>query len=91
VIAGAKAVNSLNFLFAEMLEQISARGLLPMSYGPHSNATLVCAGDAHGDALDLERGVFTKRSPRAIARSLKRSAERFRKKGPDPFSEYDVA
>jgi hypothetical protein len=26
------------------------------------------------DALDLEKGVFTKSSPRAIARSLKRSA-----------------
>lgn len=28
------------------------------------------------NALDLESGVFTKSSPRAIARSLKRSAER---------------
>jgi hypothetical protein len=27
-------------------------------------------------ALELEKGVFTKKSPRAIARSLKRSAER---------------
>jgi len=30
------------------------------------------------DALDLERGVFAKRSPRAVALSLKRSAERRR-------------
>lgn len=29
----------------------------------------------HSDALDLEEGVFTKKSPRAIALSLKRSAE----------------
>jgi hypothetical protein len=28
------------------------------------------------DALDLKKGVFSKRSPRAIARSLKQSAER---------------
>ena len=32
------------------------------------------------DALDLERGVFTKKSPREIARSLKRSAERSRRR-----------
>lgn len=31
------------------------------------------------DALDLERGVFAKKEPRAIARSLKRSAERLEK------------
>jgi hypothetical protein len=29
----------------------------------------------HSDALDLEGGVFKKRTPRAIAQSLKRSAE----------------
>lgn len=37
------------------------------------------------DALDLERGVFTKRSPRAIAQSLKRSAERSRRRKSTPF------
>ena len=37
------------------------------------------------DALDLERGVFTKRSPRAVARSLKRSAERSRRRKSAPF------
>jgi Protein of unknown function (DUF3175) len=37
------------------------------------------------DALDLERGVFTRRSPRAIARSLKRSAERSRRRKSAPF------
>lgn len=37
------------------------------------------------DALDLEQGVFTKTDPRAIARSLKRSAERSRRRKSDPF------
>ena len=32
------------------------------------------------DALDLERGVFTKRDPKRIAASLKRSAERSRRR-----------
>jgi hemerythrin-like domain-containing protein len=32
------------------------------------------------NALDLEHGVFTKSDPRAIARSLKRSAERSRRR-----------
>jgi Protein of unknown function (DUF3175) len=37
------------------------------------------------DALTLERGVFTKRTPRAIAASLKRSAERSRRRKSDPY------
>ncbi|HEX7121841.1 MAG TPA: DUF3175 domain-containing protein [Gemmatimonadaceae bacterium] len=37
------------------------------------------------DALDLEPGVFTKRDPRAIARSLKRSAEQSQRRKADPF------
>ncbi|HEY3075659.1 MAG TPA: DUF3175 domain-containing protein [Burkholderiales bacterium] len=37
------------------------------------------------NALDLERGVFTKRSPRAVARSLKRSAEHSRRRKSAPF------
>jgi Protein of unknown function (DUF3175) len=37
------------------------------------------------DALDLERGVFTQRSPRAVALSLKRSAERSRRRKSAPF------
>src|SRR5918999_1429881 len=37
------------------------------------------------NALDLEHGVFTKRSPSAVARSLKRSAERSRRKKSAPF------
>ncbi|HEV8095255.1 MAG TPA: DUF3175 domain-containing protein [Burkholderiales bacterium] len=36
-------------------------------------------------ALDLEKGVFTKRSPRAVALSLKRSAERSKRRKSAPF------
>jgi hypothetical protein len=39
----------------------------------------------NSDALDLERGVFAKNSPSAIARSLKRSAERSRRRKSQPF------
>jgi len=37
------------------------------------------------NALDLERGVFKKSSARAIARSLKRSAEHSRRRKSAPF------
>jgi Protein of unknown function (DUF3175) len=37
------------------------------------------------NALDLERGVFTRSDPRSIARSLKRSAERSRRRKADPY------
>lgn len=37
------------------------------------------------DALDLEKDVFKQRSPRAIAASLKRSAERSRRRKAEPF------
>lgn len=37
------------------------------------------------NALDLEQGVFTQEDPRSIARSLKRSAERSRRRKSDPF------
>jgi Protein of unknown function (DUF3175) len=37
------------------------------------------------DALDLEKGVFSLESPRAIARSLKRSADRSRRRKSEPF------
>src|SRR5690348_8059820 len=39
----------------------------------------------HSDALDLDRGVFTKSDPKAIARSLKRSAERSTRRKAEPF------
>jgi hypothetical protein len=37
------------------------------------------------DALDLESGVFTQRSPAKIAASLKRSAERSKRRKADPY------
>ncbi|HVV60487.1 MAG TPA: DUF3175 domain-containing protein [Pseudolabrys sp.] len=37
------------------------------------------------DALTLDEGVFGKRSPKAIARSLKRSAEQSRRRKSSPF------
>jgi len=37
------------------------------------------------DALDLDRGVFTKRDPKQIAASLKPSAERSRRRKADPY------
>jgi uncharacterized protein DUF3175 len=37
------------------------------------------------DALTLQKGVFSKRSPRAIALSLKRSAERSRRRKSSPY------
>lgn len=37
------------------------------------------------NALDLDKGVFSKEEPRSIARSLKRSAERSRRRKSDPF------
>jgi hypothetical protein len=37
------------------------------------------------DALDLEKGVFTSRSPRKIALSLKRSAEQSRRRKSSPY------
>ena len=37
------------------------------------------------DALDLKKGVFSLDDPNKIARSLKRSAERSRRRKSDPF------
>jgi hypothetical protein len=37
------------------------------------------------DALDLSNGVFTGKDPKRIAASLKRSAERSRRRKADPF------
>ena len=39
----------------------------------------------HSDALTLDQGVFTLRDPKRIAASLKRSAERSRRRKADPF------
>jgi len=37
------------------------------------------------DALDLDRGVFSRRDPKEIAASLKRSAQRSRRRKADPY------
>jgi uncharacterized protein DUF3175 len=39
----------------------------------------------HSDALTLDTGVFTSRDPKRIATSLKRSAERSRRRKTNPF------
>ena len=39
----------------------------------------------HSNALDLEKGVFSKTDPKSIARSLKRSAEHSRRRKSDPY------
>jgi hypothetical protein len=39
----------------------------------------------YSDALDLERAVFTKHDPKAIAASLKRSAEASQRRKATPF------
>jgi hypothetical protein len=40
---------------------------------------------AHSNALDLDRSVFTWKDPRRIARSLKHSADRSRRRKSDPY------
>jgi hypothetical protein len=37
------------------------------------------------NALDLDEGVFARKDPRSIARSLKHSADRSRRRKSDPF------
>ena len=39
----------------------------------------------NSNALDLDQGVFSRNDPRSIARSLKRSADRSRRRKSDPF------
>ncbi|TCU51856.1 uncharacterized protein DUF3175 [Novosphingobium sp. PhB57] len=39
----------------------------------------------HSDALDLEKGVFTQGDPKAIAQSLKRSAEHSKRRKGTPL------
>src|SRR5262249_36016218 len=39
----------------------------------------------HSDGLTLDRGVFSQRDPKRIAASLKRSAERSKRRKADPF------
>jgi hypothetical protein len=51
------------------------------SAGPRWSARVT----RESDALDLKRGVFTGRDPKRIAASLKRSAQRSRRRKSDPY------
>ena len=53
---------------------------VPSAHGP----TLVAPCE-HSDALTLEKGVFASRDPKRIAASLKRSAEKSRRRKGSPF------
>ena len=46
---------------------------------------VVAARFAHQHAMDLEPRVFTGDNPRAVARSLKRSAEHSKRRKADPY------
>jgi len=76
--ARKSAVNSLRRLPRKTTQHKSARS---GSRGRRWSARVT----RESDALDLERGVFTKRDPKRIAASLKRSAERSRRRKADPY------
>jgi hypothetical protein len=59
-----------------------AAGRAPSEGLPQKWSAAVTRGS---DALDLEPSVFTKGSPRAVAQSLKRSAEQSRRRKAAPF------
>ena len=54
---------------------------------PRHKATRYWSGRVtkESNALDLDRGVFTLKSPKRIAASLKHSAERSRRRKADPY------
>jgi hypothetical protein len=58
-----------------------------MSTATHSHGTKRWSARVMqtSDALDLERDVFKRSDPKAIARSLKRSAERSERRKSEPF------
>lgn len=59
-------------------------GRKPAKKKRHSSRKWSAAVTERSDALDLEHGVF-KGSPKQIARSLKRSAERSRRRKSSPY------
>lgn len=65
----------------------AARSRRPRTRSKRSAASRRWSGEVtkHSDALDLESGVFKKSSPRAIATSLKRSAERSKRRKAQPY------
>ena len=64
---------------------IAGRHATPLSVARMARRRWSRAASERSDALDLEPSVFTKRSPRAIAASLKRSAERSRRRKSSPY------
>jgi Protein of unknown function (DUF3175) len=59
---------------------------MPAKRKPHSDGKYWSARvTRESDALDLERRAFALRDPRRIAQSLKRSAERSRRRKASPF------
>jgi hypothetical protein len=52
---------------------------------PHGSRRWSARVTARSNALDLDRSVFTWKDPRRIARSLKRSAQRSRRRKSDPY------
>jgi Protein of unknown function (DUF3175) len=62
------------------------QGSRPRKAAPRKNTRYWSARVTHNsDALDLDKGVFSSNSPRAIAASLKRSAERSRRRKSSPY------
>ena len=59
----------------------TARGLQTKRGGRRWSARVT----RESDALDLKKGVFSLRDPKAIARSLKRSAEHSKRRKADPY------
>jgi len=57
----------------------------PMATAKDGRSKWSAEVNEHSDALDLEAGLFKLRSPAAIARSLKRSAERSRRRKSSPY------
>jgi len=52
---------------------------------PRATKKWSAAASRHSDALDLEGGIFKSRDPGKIAQSLKRSAERSKRRKASPF------
>ncbi len=55
------------------------------SHSPDSHKKWSGRVTRESDALDLERGVFRRGSPKAIARSLKRSAQHSQRRKSGPY------
>jgi Protein of unknown function (DUF3175) len=69
-----------------MVSKSSRRKSAPRKSAPHKNAGRWSARvTRESDALDLEGGVFRLHDPKKIAVSLKRSAERSKRRKSEPY------